>query len=100
MVGVFTGLQDITKLNFMKCVILYQDQCQPISEAVGFQLPYKAYIVEGAVTTDEFESAATVPFAASANQTRTAIVAQVIQAAAGRGKTVQSADCTVIGSVS
>lgn len=84
----------------MKCVIMYLDQCQPISEAVGFQLQYRAYIVQGDVTIDDFESGATVPFAASAVQAKNAVIAQVIQAAAGRGETVATNDCTVVGSIS
>lgn len=84
----------------MKCVILYQDDCQPVSEAAGFQLPYRCFIIEGSVETDRFDSSALVPFAASSVQTRTAVVTQCIQAALGRGKTVSALDCTVVGAIS
>lgn len=84
----------------MRCVILYQDTVEPVSEAQGFNLAYTAFIVEGEVTTDTFQGNALVPFAASSVQARTAVITQCIQAAAGRGKVVAANDCTVVGAIS
>lgn len=84
----------------MKVVILLLDDCQPVSEAQGFYLPYNAKIVEVGTVTDEFQSSALVPFASSTVQMVNAVKASCVQAAAGRGKTVNSADCTVVGAIS
>lgn len=79
---------------------MYKDECNPVSEAAGFHLPFRAYVVEGSVTTDDFEGSALVPFAPSAIQARAAVVSQAIQAAAGRGKTIAANDVTVVGGIS
>jgi hypothetical protein len=99
LVDLLFGEIDKTKTD-MKCIILYSDDCNPVSEVVGFDMPCKVKVVEGSTVTLEFDSLARIPFAASANQMRTAVVNQMIQAAMGQGKVVQAADCTVIGSVS
>jgi hypothetical protein len=84
----------------MKCVILLEDRCEPVSEASGFNLPYQGYVVEGAVTTAQFSSSALVPFSASGVVMKNAVVAQFIQAAAGHGKVVSANDCTLVGGIS
>jgi hypothetical protein len=80
----------------MKVDIVLQDIVQPVSESAGSYISYTCCVIEGS-SYIEFQSSALVPFSASVQQMRTAIVNAAIQAAAGQGKTVQSADCRVIG---
>lgn len=82
--------------NYMKTWIVLEDSGQPQSEAAGFNLNYRCYVVEGS-SFIEFSSSALIPPAPAVPTMRTAIVNAAIQAAAGQGKTVQAVDCIVIG---
>lgn len=84
----------------MKVVILLTDNCDPVSEASGFNLPINVKIIEGSTVTAEFQTSALVPFATSSVQMVNAVKAAAILGATNFGKVVSANDCTVVGGIS
>lgn len=81
----------------MMAWIIPQDNGTPKSEAAGFELNYRCYVLEGSATTLEFDSSALLPPSASAAQRNIALIDAAILAAAAQGKPgLQANNCRTI----